>query len=72
VAADIHTLGGFSGHAGQAALLEWLGVIAGQGSPRVALTHGEHEAREVLAALIRERHKVEPVRPVLGQTLTLE
>ncbi len=36
VRASIHTLGGFSGHAGQDELLDWL-----TGEPRVALVHGE-------------------------------
>ncbi|WP_018110275.1 MBL fold metallo-hydrolase [Thermus igniterrae] len=46
--ASVHTLGGFSGHAGQDELLEWL-----SGQPRVVLVHGEEEKllalREALA-----------------------
>ena len=43
VRASIHTLGGFSAHAGQGELLEWLGAMAA-GKPRIVLTHGEDDA----------------------------
>lgn len=36
--ASVHTLGGFSGHAGQDELLSWL-----EGQRRVVLVHGEEE-----------------------------
>ncbi|MFN4070921.1 MAG: MBL fold metallo-hydrolase RNA specificity domain-containing protein, partial [Thermus caldifontis] len=48
--ASVHTLGGFSGHAGQDELLDWL-----EGHPRVALVHGEEEALEKLASLLAQR-----------------
>lgn len=46
VKAKIHTLGGFSAHAGQSQLLEWAGHIGG--NPRFYLVHGEPEALETL------------------------
>ncbi len=43
VKARIVTLNGFSAHAGQKELLEWIGKLA-PSKPRVALTHGENRA----------------------------
>jgi metallo-beta-lactamase family protein len=42
VKATIHTLGGFSAHAGQTDLMHWFDVIA-RSKPRVILTHGEDD-----------------------------
>src|SRR6185436_8090330 len=42
VKATIHTLGGFSAHAGQTDLMRWFDVIA-PSKPRVVLTHGEDD-----------------------------
>ena len=39
VKATVHTLGGFSAHAGQTKLLEWFDHLAGR-KPRLILTHG--------------------------------
>lgn len=70
VRARVHTLGGFSAHAGQTDLLRWFAAVA-PARPQVALTHGEDRSREPLAKLIRQRHGL-PVRlPRLGDTLTL-
>ncbi len=64
VKAQVHTLGGFSAHAGQTDLLAWFRVIA-PSSPRVVLTHGENEPRGILAGLIQRRHKLKPLLPRL-------
>uniref|UniRef100_A0A831UIQ2 MBL fold metallo-hydrolase n=1 Tax=Thermus islandicus TaxID=540988 RepID=A0A831UIQ2_9DEIN len=48
--ASVHTLGGFSGHAGQDELLDWL-----QGQPRVILVHGEEEKLLELGKLLALR-----------------
>lgn len=50
VYARIETINGFSAHAGQDDLLDWL-----EGQPRVALVHGEPEAIDTLEALLRGR-----------------
>jgi metallo-beta-lactamase family protein len=42
VKAQVHTIGGFSAHADQRELLEWLGSF--QGNPKIFVTHGEEEA----------------------------
>lgn len=70
VRARVHTLGGFSAHAGQTELLDWLGCLA-EARPRVCLTHGEAPARAALAARIRERFGLEAARPELGESVEL-
>jgi len=70
VKAHIHTLGGFSAHAGQTDLLKWFEVIAPV-KPRVILTHGENGPRKVLAKLITERHGLNPILPALGEVIEL-
>lgn len=70
VRAKIHTLGGFSAHAGQKDLLRWFDAIA-PSKPRVVLVHGEDGPREALAARIRERHHISPEIPSLGGIVTL-
>ena len=64
VKAQIHTLGGFSAHAGQTDLIEWFSAIA-PCKPRVVLTHGENPQREALAKLIQERHGLKAILPEL-------
>jgi metallo-beta-lactamase family protein len=46
VKAKVHTIGGFSAHAGQSELLDWAQAIGGQ--PQFYLVHGEPEAQAVL------------------------
>ncbi len=70
VRARIHTLGGFSAHAGQSELLEWFAQMA-PSRPRVILTHGENRAREALAGALRERFRLGSEAPPAGQALTL-
>lgn len=70
VGARIHTLGGFSAHAGQSELLRWLGQMAAVG-PRVFLTHGESRGREPLAKLIQEKFSLQPGLPSLGDSVNL-
>jgi metallo-beta-lactamase family protein len=47
VQASIHTLGGFSAHAGQSQLLEWVKGF-GKSRPQLFLVHGEAEAKLAL------------------------
>lgn len=71
VRAKVHVLDGFSAHADQPGLLDWLGTAIGQGKPpRVVLTHGEDLAREALAAAIHERFGIDAERPQPGVELT--
>ena len=70
VRAQIHTLGGFSAHAGQTDLLAWFDVIA-PSRPRVVLTHGENMQRGILAKLIEQRHQLKPQMPELNEVIEL-
>lgn len=71
VAATVRGLGGFSAHAGQTDLLDWLGCMAPH-QPRVVLSHGEDEkGRGPLAAKIAERFGLQAERPQFGDVITL-
>jgi metallo-beta-lactamase family protein len=70
VKAQIHTLGGFSAHAGQTDLLNWFSAIA-PSKPRVVLTHGEDGPREALAKLIQNRFRLPSKLPGLGDVIEL-
>jgi metallo-beta-lactamase family protein len=71
VRARVHSLGGFSAHAGQTDLMNWFAPLAAS-KPRLILTHGEAKGREPLARLIKERHGLIADQPVLGQTIELD
>ena len=70
VRAHLHTLNGFSAHAGQTELLNWFRFLA-PSKPQVVLTHGEARGREPLAELIRKRHGLTPVLPMQGDVIRL-
>jgi metallo-beta-lactamase family protein len=70
VHAQVHTLGGFSAHAGQTDLLKWFATLAPV-KPRVMLTHGEDGPRTALAKLITERHGLKPLLPALGEVIEI-
>ena len=70
VKASIHTLNGFSAHAGQTELLKWLGPLA-PGRPRVFLIHGEARGREPLAQKIKERFGLTAELPGLNHVANL-
>ncbi len=63
IRAGIHTLGGFSAHADQKNLLDFIGRM--HTKPRqVRLVHGDDDAKRTLAGLLRQRHPgVEVVVP---------
>lgn len=70
VKAQVHTLGGFSAHAGQTDLLTWFSAIA-PSKPRVILTHGENEPRTMLAEKIQQRFKLKALLPDLNESVEL-
>lgn len=63
VRARRHTIGGLSAHADQGQLAAWYGHF--HGHPRVALVHGEDDARRGLAARLKRDFRVDAklVRP---------
>jgi metallo-beta-lactamase family protein len=68
VRAQVHTLGGFSAHAGQTDLLKWFDAVA-PSKPQVVLIHGEDGPRTTLAGLIRERYGLPSVLPKQGDVI---
>jgi metallo-beta-lactamase family protein len=70
VRASVHTLGGFSAHAGQSDLVRWFDVVA-QSRPRVALTHGEDRGRNALVGIIRKRYQLDVQTPMQGDVIHL-
>ena len=68
VKARVHTLGGFSAHAGQSQLLGW--VDGFQKKPQIYLVHGEPEAKKALQGRLRQRgRQVEVAR--LNESITI-
>jgi len=71
VAAKIYTIGGFSSHAGQSQILEWLDHLK-DGTREIFLIHGEEKALTTLAGLIREKYKVSVRVPDYLEEYTLQ
>ena len=57
IKAKVFTIGGFSAHAGQTQLLDWLGRMSHPGM-QIVLIHGEERAQHILAELIKERFQL--------------
>jgi metallo-beta-lactamase family protein len=70
VKAKVHTLGGFSAHAGQTDLLTWFSAVA-PCKPRVILTHGEDGPRAALAKKIQQRFRLPSKLPAMGDVIEL-
>ncbi|MDX1466804.1 MAG: MBL fold metallo-hydrolase, partial [Halomonas sp.] len=68
VKARVHTIGGFSAHAGQTQLLGWVGAFRHR--PRVYLVHGEPGAQQALQALLQE-DGIEAEIPAFGDRIEL-
>ncbi len=69
VKAEIHTLGGFSAHAGQTQLLAWAAGFRDR--PAFHLVHGEPDAQQALAGALKERHGIEAGIPGPGDRIDL-
>jgi len=67
VLAKIHTLGGFSAHAGQKDLLKWAAGFTNQ--PRFFLVHGEPEAQAALCKALWRDHKIEAAVATRGASV---
>ena len=62
VAARVFTINGFSAHAGQSQLLDWIGAMA-KPDMHIVLVHGEPKAQTALSALIKEKFGIDAVIP---------
>ncbi|HPH47135.1 MAG TPA: MBL fold metallo-hydrolase [Chryseolinea sp.] len=70
VRAQVHTLNGFSAHAGQTDLMKWFSYLA-PSKPKVVITHGEDIPRKALAACIKKQHKIIATIPKIGDVIEL-
>ena len=70
VKAKVHTLGGFSAHAGQTDLLHWFSIVA-PSRPRVVMVHGEDDQRGALARLIQKHYKIPSNLPKMGDVIEI-
>lgn len=71
VRAAVHTLGGFSAHAGQAELVEWAGHLAAA-RPRFVLTHGEPQACDSLRTVLQSRLGINAECPGPGEIIAMD
>ncbi|HQG95119.1 MAG TPA: MBL fold metallo-hydrolase [Smithellaceae bacterium] len=71
VKARIWTIGGFSAHAGQSQLLDWLHNFHTK-QMKVFLVHGEFSAQETLASLIREKLSFDVTIPEYREEIILK
>lgn len=62
VQAKIHTLGGFSAHAGQSELIEWFKPLA-KCRPKLVLTHGEDRGRIPLKERMASKFDLQALTP---------
>ena len=70
VKATIHTLGGFSAHAGQDQLLEWAGHFNSK-RPRLYLVHGEPKAMQAIQRRFVREKQWDAYIPSLGEVVHL-
>jgi len=71
VAAKIFTIGGFSAHAGQSEILQWLKSFDGKAT-KVILVHGEVRALTALSAIVHDQLGMDVHVPAYLEELTLE
>ena len=70
VNSQIHTLGGFSAHAGQTQLLAWAGKFQDK-QPQLYLVHGELDKMLVLQKRFHEKYDWYANIPDVGETISL-
>lgn len=70
VKAKVATIGGFSAHADQNDLLEWVGHFT-ECKPRIFLVHGETGAKEALSEKISQQFGLPVHIPIAGESLLL-
>ncbi len=69
VKASIYTINGFSAHADQAELIEWISFF--KDSPEVFIVHGEEEVSMVFSSLVNERFGFKTYVPEKGEMFML-
>lgn len=69
IRAKVYTIGGFSAHADQGELLEWLGTFTS--NPRVFIVHGEEPVALEFERIVREKLGLTTYVPHLGEELEI-
>jgi len=70
IKSNIYSIQGFSGHADQRGLLDWVAGFKSKPA-KIFLTHGEEEATSELSRLIGEKFNIPTEVPKMGQTIEL-
>ncbi len=68
VKARISHMDGFSAHADQDALLQWLSLI-GKKAEQIILVHGELDSQTIFSTKVAERFGITPIIPQLGEKI---
>ncbi|MBV1820631.1 hypothetical protein KUA25_21430, partial [Bacteroidales bacterium MSK.15.36] len=71
IEAEIHDLEGFSGHADQKVLLNWLERFEKK-PKKVFVVHGEEESSKVFANLIKKEFNIEVITPNIGDAFQIK
>ena len=67
VKSHVETLGGFSAHAGQSGLIDWISQF--KTNPQIALVHGEPEAIQILSDKLKQEQNIDTLMPAHGDQL---
>jgi metallo-beta-lactamase family protein len=71
VNADIVSIDGFSGHADQNGLLEWISGFK-EGPKKIFLVHGEENSKQVFSEKIKERFNYDAIIPLMNSEYLIE
>jgi metallo-beta-lactamase family protein len=71
VRAEVGTIGGYSAHADRTELRKWVRALGGP-IKRAFIVHGENDAREAMAGILRSEGAGEVVLPTQGQSFRLQ
>jgi metallo-beta-lactamase family protein len=71
VGAEVYSLEGFSGHADQNMLLEWINNFKRK-PKKIFIVHGEEEQAEALSNLIEHLYKINTIIPNIGDSFKIE
>ena len=70
VALEIYDLEGFSGHADQTVLLDWISNFKSK-PKKIFIVHGEQEASEALSTLIDQKFNINSIIPNIGDVFNI-
>ncbi|SHE27497.1 metallo-beta-lactamase family protein [Tissierella praeacuta DSM 18095] len=71
VGAEIYDIEGFSGHADQNVLLDWINKFKKK-PKKIFVVHGEEESATALSTLIEHLYKIETIIPNIGNSFNID